>query len=158
MTAGLLPSLFPKGHSAVYILSKLRRNVRCNSYNMMPHYSDAHSINSAAPSAPPSPPVVFGTTHESLSLNWQAPPFAETNGVILNYAVAVLEVETGRSFTVNSNTTQVTLEDLHPFYTYTCSIAAETVGIGPFSEHITIQLPEAGEAPILSTFHDCVKD
>ena len=123
---------------------------------MMSHYSDAHSINSAAPSAPPSRPVVFGTTHESLSLNWQAPPFAETNGVILNYAVAVLEVETGRSFTVNSNTTQVTLEDLHPFYTYTCSIAAETVGIGPFSEHITIQLPEAGDAPILSTFHDCV--
>ena len=53
-------------------------------------------------------------------------------------------VETGRDFTVYSNTTQVTLEHLHPFYTYTCRIAAETVGRGPFSEYITIQLPEAG--------------
>ena len=101
-------------------------------------------FHSAAPSAPPSPPVVFGTTHDSLSLNWQAPPFEETNGAIQNYVIAIHEVETGRNFTANSNTTQVTLEPLHPYYTYMCSIAAETIGRGPFSEHITVQLPEAG--------------
>ena len=98
----------------------------------------------AAPSAPPSLPVVFGTTHNSLSLNWEAPPFEETNGAIQNYVISIHEVETGRNFTANSNTTQVTLEPLHPYYTYMCSIAAETVARGPFSEHITIQLPEAG--------------
>ena len=58
--------------------------------------------------------------------------------------ISIHEVETGRNFTAHSNTTQVTLEPLHPYYTYMCSIAAETVGRGPFSEHITIQLPEAG--------------
>ena len=65
-------------------------------------------------------------------------------GTIQNYVIAIHEVETGRNFTAHSNTTQVTLEPLHPYYTYMCSIAAETVGRGPFSEHITIQLPEAG--------------
>ena len=58
--------------------------------------------------------------------------------------IAIHEVETGRNFTESSNTTQVTLEPLHPYYTYMCSIAAETVGRGPFSLHVTEQLPEAG--------------
>ena len=101
-------------------------------------------FHSAAPSAPPSPPVVFGTTHDSLSLNWQAPAFEETNGAIQNYVIAIHEVETGRNFTATSNTTQVTLEPLHPYYTYMCSIAAVTIGRGPFSLHVTEQLPEAG--------------
>ena len=99
---------------------------------------------SAAPLAPPSRPVDFGITHDSLSLNWQAPPFEETHGVIRNYVIAVHEVETGRNFTETSNVTQVTLSNLHPFYTYNCSIAAVTVGTGPFSEYISIRLPEAG--------------
>ena len=105
------------------------------------------STISAAPSASPSSPVVFGTTHEFLSLNWEAPPSEHRNGVIRSYLIAVHEFETGRNFTVisDSNMTQVTLEPLHPFYTYQCSIAAETVGSGPFSEHITVQLPEAGD-------------
>ena len=98
----------------------------------------------AAPNVSPSSPVVFGATHDSVSLNWQAVPFEEVNGVVEGYTIAVHEVDTGRNFTMNSNTTQVTLEHLHPFYTYVFSIAAETVGTGPFSESITIQLPEAG--------------
>ena len=111
-------------------------------------------FHSAAPSAPASRPVVFGTTHNSLSLNWQAPPFEETNGAIQSYVIAIHEVETGRNFTANSNTTQVTLEPLHPYYTYMCSIAAVTVGIGPFSEHITAQLPEAGISSTVMCSHN----
>ena len=80
----------------------------------------------------------------SLTLIWTAPDFPNHNGIIRNYVIAIHEVETGRNFTESSNTTQVTLEPLHPYYTYMCSIAAETVGRGPFSLHVTEQLPEAG--------------
>ena len=80
----------------------------------------------------------------SLTLIWTAPDFPNHNGIIRNYVIAIHEVETGRNFTESSNTTQVTLEPLHPYYTYMCSIAAVTVGRGPFSIHVTEQLPEAG--------------
>ena len=132
--------------SVVTVQTEQERKLKqtLNLLNVQTPHQDIQ-FHSAAPSAPPSPPVVFGTTHNSLSLNWQAPPFEETNGAIQNYVIAIHEVETGRNFTTTSNTTQVTLEPLHPYYTYMCSIAAETVGIGPFSEHITIQLPEAGQ-------------
>ena len=107
-----------------------------------------HSVTyfaiSAAPSGSPGTPDVFASTPVSLTLFWTAPNFSNHNGIIRNYVIAVHEVETGRNFTAHSNTTQVTLEPLHPYYTYRCSIAAETVGRGPFSLHVTEQLPEAG--------------
>ena len=59
-------------------------------------------FHSAAPSAPPSPPVVFGTTHKSLSLNWQAPPFEDTNGAIQNYVMdAILKLGLGTELANN---------------------------------------------------------
>lgn len=84
-------------------------------------------------------------TAESFTLTWAPPPIEETNGVIRNYVIAVTEIDTGRVFTENSNTTQVTLAGLHPFYTYECRIAAETVGIGPYSTQIVLQLSEDGK-------------
>ena len=59
--------------------------------------------------------------------------------------VAVTEVETGRSFTVSTNTTQIVLNELHPFYTYTSAIAAHTVAPGPYSSEISVRLAEEGK-------------
>ena len=47
------------------------------------------------------------------------------------------ELDTGITFTVLSNTTEALLYDVHPFYTYECSVAAETIAIGPYSTQIT---------------------
>ena len=41
--------------------------------------------------------------------------------------------------------TQVTLQSLHPYYTYTCRVAAVTTGRGPYTGNLTIQLPEDGK-------------
>ena len=41
--------------------------------------------------------------------------------------------------------TSVTVPALHPFYTYTCTIAAVTIGEGPYSEELTITMPEDGK-------------
>ena len=56
----------------------------------------------------------------------------------------VIESETGRSFTLNSTTNNIRVENLHPFYTYSFSIAAVTVEAGPRS-NISIQTEEASE-------------
>lgn len=84
-------------------------------------------------------------TETSFTLTWQPPSFEGSNGVIRQYVIQVLEVDTGITFMETSNLTELTLEDLHPFYSYSCHIAAETIGVGPFSVSITIQLNEDGK-------------
>ena len=44
-----------------------------------------------------------------------------------------------------TDNTHITLADLHPFYTYSCSVAAETIDIGPFTAELTTQMPEDGK-------------
>lgn len=84
-------------------------------------------------------------TETSFTLMWQPPPYEGRNGVIQQYVIQVQEVDTGRTFIETSNSTEVTLEGLHPFYSYSCRIAAETIEIGPFSTPITVQLNEDGK-------------
>ena len=84
-------------------------------------------------------------TDVSFTLSWQPPPFEGSNGVIRLYVIQVLEVDTGTLLTETSNITEITLEGLHPFYSYSCRIAAETIGLGPFSMPITVQLNENGK-------------
>jgi len=54
-------------------------------------------------------------------------------------------LDTGRVLSMTSSNTSASRQDLHPFYNYSCSVAAYTiVGIGP-SVEITVQMPEDGE-------------
>ena len=84
-------------------------------------------------------------TASSLTLTWQPPPFESRNGVIRQYIVQIEEVSTGRMLTETSNMTDVTIDNLHPFYSYRCRIAAETIQVGPYTTPITIQLDEDGK-------------
>ena len=47
-----------------------------------------------------------------------------------------------------TNISQVTVDSLHPFYTYLCQVRAETVQPGPFSGVISILLLEQGEVQL----------
>ena len=87
-------------------------------------------------------------TDTSFTLTWQPPSFEGSNGVIRQYVVQVVELETGILFMEISNVTNITLDNLHPFYTYSCRIAAETIGVGPFSVPITVQVNEDGKMSI----------
>ena len=60
--------------------------------------------------------------------------------------VNVSVIETGNTEQLTSDQPQLTIEGLHPFYTYSFLIAAVTVGPGPFSEVLSIQMPQAGES------------
>ena len=47
--------------------------------------------------------------------------------------------------TFTTNYTNITINDLVPFYNYTCTVSAETVGDGPSSDEISFILPEGCE-------------
>ena len=103
------------------------------------------TLLTTAPSAPPQNLRQDAIAATSVTLNWQPPPEDDWNGLIRLYYVFVTELETGRSFTLNSTTTNHLVESLHPFYTYNFSVAAVTVAAGPISDTITLQTSETGE-------------
>ena len=57
----------------------------------------------------------------------------------------VTEVDTGVQFVPTSTSaTQITFTELHPYYIYHFTVAAYTVGIGPYTTPIIIQLEPEG--------------
>lgn len=110
-------------------------------------YSDVITVltDEDIPTAPPQDITVDQLSSTRMTLTWNPPPFEHINGLIRYYVMQVTEVETQAIFTVAPNITEITVEDLHPYYTYQCKIAAHTIDLGPFSNTITIQLLEEGE-------------
>ena len=106
--------------------------------------------NSFCPIAPSSPPseIVYGQVISTgFVLSWNAPPPESHNGVIRHYIISCTEDETGAVFqrlTANS-TAERLIDSLHPFYSYTCSVAAVTVEEGPFSFNMTVTTAQDGE-------------
>ena len=103
-------------------------------------FSFVHSAPGGAPqsvTAEAVSPTVF-------TLTWQPPLAEDVNGVVRRYTVNVTELESGgveQYFTTELN---ITVESRHPFYRYRYTVAAETVGLGPFSDPNVIHMPEAG--------------
>ena len=70
----------------------------------------------------------------SIRLTWSAPLADEQNGVITSYRVTVTEVESGETVLERTEAASVTfliVDSLDPHFTYSCSIAAVTIAIGP---------------------------
>ena len=89
--------------------------------------------------------MVTGVGTHSLVLSWDQPPPEHRNGRIRSYQVRLRETETGNVFQLTSTSTQVNVSNLHPFYNYNCSVAAETIAVGPFSNSVPVQLDEYGK-------------
>ena len=54
---------------------------------------------------------------------------------------------------LTTDSSGMNVTSLHPYYTYNCTVAAETsVGIGPFSSPVVIRLPESGMCSGLSYY------
>ena len=101
-------------------------------------------ILSTAPSAPPQ--NLMGSTQSDtiIDLTWSAPPVIDINGVLQHYSIRVVESETGRSWSFVHIEPEISVGSLHPYYNYECSVAAYTVGLGPYSNTTIIQTAEAG--------------
>lgn len=118
-------------------------------------YSDVVTVltDEDIPTAPPQDITVNQLSSTRMSLTWNPPPFEHVNGLIRYYLMQITEVESQAAFTVTSNITEVTVENLHPYYTYQCKIAAHTIDLGPFSNTIMVQLLEEGEPCSYRTIH-----
>ena len=102
-------------------------------------------IFNSAPTAPPDDVQVTAGDSRTLQLSWQPPSNSSRNGIIQHYIINITELETNSSFQLETTDLFVVVDDLHPYYQYSCSVAAETVGLGPFSIAVIIQLPEDGK-------------
>ena len=96
------------------------------------------------PSAPPREVQARTLSSSSVVLTWELPPEDQLNGVLRGYLVNVTEAETGHQYQISVNSMTYTLEGLHPFYRYSFIVAAITIEPGPFSEVVTLQMPQDG--------------
>lgn len=98
-----------------------------------------------APSGSPQNVSVISLSSTSLSISWDPPSLETQNGVITQYRVNVTEIETGSVFSYVSFTTQISVQFLHPYYTYACIVSAVTNEEGPPSQVVVITTPEDGK-------------
>ena len=104
---------------------------------------------------PDGPPVSFkgnATSSTSAYLTWNPPSYEDQNGVIIEYVINVTVQEMREYFQLTSNTSFLEVTSLKPYQTYVCMIAAATsVGLGPFSESVTVDTPQDGKIVSLKT-------
>ena len=105
-----------------------------------------------APSVAPEDIQVTAEDSTTLHFSWQPPANGSTNGVIQRYIINITEVNTDISFQLETtpDTLFIVVSNLHPYYQYRCMVAAETVGLGPFSTPVIIELPEDGKTTVIS--------
>lgn len=107
-----------------------------------------HNSFSTAPSSPPTDIDIHQVTAVSFVVSWSAPLLQYQNGIIRHYNVQCThhdgEMDTTTELLTDSST-EVLVENLHPFYNYTCSVAAVTVSQGPHSTTVLITTLEDGQ-------------
>ena len=81
----------------------------------------------------------------TLHITWQPPVEEERNGIIRRYVINITELDSGNEYQLENVTTEITVQNLHPFYRYSYSVAAETVALGPFTPGSIIEMPEDGK-------------
>ena len=75
---------------------------------------------------------------------WDIIAVENHNGILRHYLISVLETETGEIDLYSALTTHLNISRLHPYYTYTCMVAAVTNRVGPFSQNVSIITPQDG--------------
>lgn len=80
----------------------------------------------------------------AIHIQWEPPPLADRNGMIRSYHINISVTETGSKFQLTSETNALDISSLHPYYTYNITVAAVTIGPGPYSGILNIRMPEDG--------------
>ena len=77
---------------------------------------------------------------------WLPPSPGETNGIVIGYIVQITGQDSNERLELLTNATDIQVVDLHPFYSYVFTVAAQTeAGDGPFSSVVYFQMRTAGE-------------
>ena len=85
-------------------------------------------------------------------LSWSAPPLRDQNGLIRHYRVRCIHQGGGDFEILTDLSTERLIAGLHPFYNYTCSVAAVTVAPGPYSLTVLVTTLEDGKLIIKLVF------
>ena len=100
------------------------------------------------PGGPPENFTVDVISSTGIQLMWQPPPSEIQNGRVRLYTISVFEVQTGNNYSYTlqpSEAPTLQVESLHPYYDYVCSVAAVTIGPGPYTSPLTVRTFEDGE-------------
>ena len=102
-------------------------------------------IYSLAPSSAPMILTSYAVDSSTAILQWAAPPPEDHNGVIQDYVINITALNTGAYREMTFIGTTVVIVSLIPSFTYHFSVSARTVGIGPYSDPVTITMPQDGK-------------
>ena len=75
---------------------------------------------------------------------WDELASEDENGIIRYYLVNVTEINTGYHYQTTSTTSDIALSNLHPYYTYSITVAAYTIEEGPFSTPVSFTTLQDG--------------
>ena len=113
-------------------------------------YFGAHICLSIVPSGVPRDLVAVVISSSAVNLSWQPVLPEKQNGIIIQYVVNVTTVETGEGFELVSALDKLTVDSLHPHWTYIFTVSAETsVGVGRPSLAVTASTLEDGKTVLL---------
>ena len=102
-------------------------------------------MSSTAPTDHPQRVGGSALSSTSIHLQWDPPSIEHHNGEIDSYTILCTEVNTEGTLTrYSTRTTNITIDGLHPFYTYNCNVSAATVAHGPFSDTVAVTTLEDG--------------
>lgn len=97
------------------------------------------------PSGAPEKLTVVALSSSTVQVSWDPPPRDKLNGPINGYVLSIVGVNSHEEFEIDTNrSSNITFSSLHPFYTYSYTIAAVGIGIGPYSSAVLFQMPEDG--------------
>ena len=97
------------------------------------------------PTSAPQVPSGVATSSRSIVLSWNPPPVLERHGIIREYQINLTELQTGTELTYVTLDTTFEVSLLHPFYTYNWTVAAVTIGVGPYTIASTVVTLEDGK-------------
>ena len=105
---------------------------------------------STVPGGPPENFTVDVVSSTQIQLTWQPPLSEIQNGRVRLFTVSVFEVQTNTTYSYirrsqPSDDLTLQLESLHPFNEYVCSVAAITIGPGPYTSPLSVRTFEDGE-------------
>ena len=67
----------------------------------------------------------------NIELHWDPPSFEDQNGDIVSYFISAISAGDRQSFETSGETLFFSGNNFHPYYTYSISVHAVTVGVGP---------------------------